>query len=308
VVRIVTPGTVTDAALLDERRETLLAAVAVDGERFGLAWLELSAGRFTMLEGAGAVALAAELERLHAAEILWPDGGAPGSPRRPACCRRAARRGRPPWHFELASASRLLTDQLGTLDLRGYGADTLPLAIAAAGALLQYVRDTQKSALPHIRALRVEERGDALQIDAATRRNLELDAGQGSREDASLIRCWTSPRPRWGRARCAAGSAGRSRRPRCCAHATRPSARWSTMRRTSRCAKRCARSATSSGSSRASRCASARPRDLTGLRGSLAALPGVRRRSVPIARGGAAAGGSRGRPHRPGRCGGCSTC
>jgi len=189
VIRIVTPGTVTDAALLDERRETLLAAVAVDGERFGLAWLELSAGRFTMLEGTGAVALAGELERLHAAEILWPDGGAEAwlAPTAGVLPPGSQTRRRPPWHFELASASRLLTDQLGTLDLRGYGADTLPLAIAAAGALLQYVRDTQKSALPHIRALRVEERGDALQLDAATRRNLELDAGQGSREDASLI-------------------------------------------------------------------------------------------------------------------------
>jgi DNA mismatch repair protein MutS len=197
VIRIVTPGTVTDAALLDERRETLLAAVAVQGQRFGLAWLELSAGRFTMLEGDGAVALAAELERLRPAELLWPEGaGWPGAEGgvEPGTERGAAllpagtvARRRPPWHFELAAASRLLTDQLGTLDLRGYGADALPRAIAAAGALLQYVRDTQKSALPHIRALRVEERSEALQIDAATRRNLELDRGQGSREDASLI-------------------------------------------------------------------------------------------------------------------------
>ena len=71
-------------------------------------------------------------------------------------------RARPPWHFELASASRLLTDQLGTLDLKGFGADELPLAICAAGALLQYIRDTQKAAVPHIRALAVEERGEAL--------------------------------------------------------------------------------------------------------------------------------------------------
>ena len=66
-------------------------------------------------------------------------------------------RARPSWYFELASASRLLTDQLGTLDLKGFGADELPLAICAAGALLQYVRDTQKSAVPHIRGLSVED-------------------------------------------------------------------------------------------------------------------------------------------------------
>ena len=192
VVRVVTPGTVTDAALLDERRETLLAAVLREGGRFGLAWLDLAAGRFSVLEGAGETALAAELERLRPAELLVPEdqpqglgsgfsttaGGTVGG----ACPVRL----RPPWHFEFASAARLLTDQLGTLDLRGYGADVLPLGVRAAGGLLQYVRDTQKAALPHLRALRVEERDEALQIDAATRRNLEIDVAAGGREDASL--------------------------------------------------------------------------------------------------------------------------
>ncbi|HEV7432497.1 MAG TPA: DNA mismatch repair protein MutS, partial [Steroidobacteraceae bacterium] len=82
---------------------------------------------------------------------------------------------------------RVLTDQFGTLDLRGFGADVLPLAIGAAGALLQYVRDTQRTALPHIRALQVEELGDALAIDAATRRNLELDSSLTGNEAATLL-------------------------------------------------------------------------------------------------------------------------
>ncbi|MGH8285824.1 MAG: DNA mismatch repair protein MutS, partial [Steroidobacteraceae bacterium] len=77
VVRIVTPGTVTDAALLDERRDTLLAAVARDGARFGLAWLDLAAGRFTVLQGESDAALAAELERLKPAELLIADGAQP---------------------------------------------------------------------------------------------------------------------------------------------------------------------------------------------------------------------------------------
>ena len=181
VVRIITPGTLTDAALLDERQDTLVAAVARDGERFGLAWLDLAAGRFTVLQSSGAGALDAELERLKPAELLVSED----APRdlRPD----SALRTRPPWHFELASASRLLTDQLGTLDLKGFGADELPLAIAAAGALLQYVRDTQKSALPHIRGLTVEERAEGLLIDAATRRNLELDASLTGREEATLF-------------------------------------------------------------------------------------------------------------------------
>ncbi|MBS0364412.1 MAG: DNA mismatch repair protein MutS [Proteobacteria bacterium] len=186
VVRIVTPGTVTDAALLEERSDTLVAAAAQEGEAFGLAWLDLAAGRFTVLQGAGGTALAAELERLKPAELLVAEGteGAAGTAgARPGTPLRT----RPPWHFELASASRLLTDQLGTLDLKGFGADELPLAIRAAGALLQYVRDTQKTALPHIRALRVEERGDALILDAATRRNLEIDTPLGGNADATLL-------------------------------------------------------------------------------------------------------------------------
>ena len=182
VVRIVTPGTVTDSALLEERHDTLAAALARDGERFGLAWLDLAAGRFTVLEGQGDGALNAELERLKPAELLVAEGAADG-----LASGGAVLRARPPWHFELASASRLLTDQLGTLDLRGFGADELPLAIRAAGALLQYVRDTQRSALPHVRALTVEERGDALTLDAATRRNLELDSSLGGNENATLL-------------------------------------------------------------------------------------------------------------------------
>lgn len=183
VVRIITPGTLTDEALLDERQETLAAAVARDGERFGLAWLDLAAGRFTILESQGRTALAAELERLKPAELLMSESDRDAELLRTGTTVRT----RPPWYFELASASRLLTDQLGTLDLKGFGADDLPLAICAAGALLQYVRDTQKAAVPHIRALHVEERTEALVMDAATRRNLELDTSLSSNPDATLF-------------------------------------------------------------------------------------------------------------------------
>ncbi len=183
VVRIVTPGTVTDSALLEERTDTLLAALVAEGDRFGLAWLDLAAGRFTVMQGEGPAALTAELERLKPAELLVAEGAGGDRLARAAM----ALRTRPPWQFELASASRLLTDQLGTLDLRGFGADELPLAIRAGGALLQYVRDTQKSALPHIRALRVEERTDALMLDAATRRNLEIDTSLTGNEEATLL-------------------------------------------------------------------------------------------------------------------------
>ena len=182
VVRILTPGTVTDSALLEDRHDTLGAALVRDGARFGLAWLDLAAGRFSVLEGEGNAALAAELERLKPVELLVAEGAADKVTRSGMVVRT-----RPPWHFELSSASRSLTDQLGTLDLKGFGVDELPLAIRAAGALLQYVRDTQRSSLPHVRALRVEERGEALILDAASRRNLELDSSLTGNQDATLL-------------------------------------------------------------------------------------------------------------------------
>jgi len=188
VVRIITPGTLTDDALLEERQETLAAALATDGrdggaERFGLAWLDLAAGRFNVQQSAGRHALAAELARLRPAELLIAEGSSAAQLAGDA----APLKTRPPWYFELSSASRLLTDQLGTLDLKGFGVDDLPLAICAAGALLQYVRDTQKSAVPHIRALGVEERSDALLMDAASRRNLELDTSLAGNAQATVF-------------------------------------------------------------------------------------------------------------------------
>jgi DNA mismatch repair protein MutS len=179
VVRIVTPGTVTDDALLEARRESLLAALAVDGNRFGLAWLDLAAGRFSLLEGEGPESLAAELERLRPAELLLPEGLRVDVPGR--------RVERAPWHFLDEAARRALTAQFGTRDLAGFGCEDLTLAVGAAGALLQYAKDTQKSALPHLTALARESREEALVLDAATRRNLELDASLAGRDDATLV-------------------------------------------------------------------------------------------------------------------------
>ncbi len=178
VVRIVTPGTLTDDALLDARRENLLAALAFDGARFGLAWLDLAAGRFSVLEGEGHESLAAELERLRPAELLLPEGV------RVSAGGRVVER--PPWHFLGDTAGRALAAQFGTQDLAGFGCEDLTLAIGAAGALLQYTRDTQKGSLPHITSLTRESRDDALVLDAATRRNLELDTSLSGREEATL--------------------------------------------------------------------------------------------------------------------------
>ena len=182
IVRIVTPGTVTEDSLLEERRDTLLAAVCATGERFGLAWLELSSGRFHATEFAGTEALGGELERLRPAELLAPESFS----LLPAGFGGAVRQ-RPPWHFESGSAERQLCDQFGTRDLAGFGLASQPLAIGAAGCLLNYVRETQKSALPHLRGIRCELRDEALLLDAATRRNLELDSNMSGRAESTLV-------------------------------------------------------------------------------------------------------------------------
>jgi len=182
VVRIVTPGTVTDDALLDANRETLLAAIAVHGEAFGISWLDLSSGRYSVLEGEGNESLLSELERLRPAELLLAEGTAG----RLASALRARIVERPPWHFGRESAQRALNQQFGTQDLAGFGAQDLTLAIGAAGALLQYVRDTQRGALPHLTGLQRESRDETLAMDPATRRNLELDRSLAGRDEHTL--------------------------------------------------------------------------------------------------------------------------
>src|SRR5690606_3464068 len=169
VVRIVTPGTVSDDALLEERRDNLIVALH-PGRKTGLAALDITSGRFGVQEIDGDDALAAEITRLAPAEILASEdfqapawlAALPGFRRRP------------PWHFDTVTARRLLTEQFGTRDLAGFGAEDLHDAVAAAGALFAYVQDTQRTALPHIRGLAVENRDSTLIMDAATRRNLEL--------------------------------------------------------------------------------------------------------------------------------------
>ena len=177
VVRVVTPGTVSDEALMDERRDNLLAALVVHKDTFGLAWLDITGGRFRVQQLTGTSALTAELERLRPAELLIAEDA-----EQPAAlpCTTTSR---PPWHFDPDAAQRQLTEQLGTHDLSGFGCADLPLAVAAAGALLQYVSETQRGALPHVKRLQVEHADDAIVIDAATRRNLELiDAASGDRK------------------------------------------------------------------------------------------------------------------------------
>ena len=182
VVRIVTPGTLTDESLLDERRESLAAALVASGRKLGLAWMDLSAGRFVATEPAGPEALAEELARLEPAEIIVSEE----QPLPDWIAARTVVRRRAPWLFESERCVRLLTEQLGTRDLAGFGADPDGLAVRAAGALLDYVRDTQRGTLPHLTGLRVEKRDAAILMDAATRRNLELTSSLAGDDKTSL--------------------------------------------------------------------------------------------------------------------------
>ncbi|MCB1859263.1 MAG: DNA mismatch repair protein MutS [Gammaproteobacteria bacterium] len=182
VARIVTPGTVTDEALLEERRDNLVGALLENGGQFGLATLDLGSGRFILQQLDSAEALSGELERLQPAELLLPED----SSRPPGLRAASGIAHRPHWHFDLDTSVRLLTKQFRTRDLTGFGCEDVPLAIAAAGCLLQYVSDTQRGALPHVRGLTVERSGEAVIIDAATRRNLELDRSLGGRDSHTL--------------------------------------------------------------------------------------------------------------------------
>ncbi len=171
VVRIVTPGTVTDEALLDERRDTLLMAVARTRQGYGLAWADLAGGRFLVNEVETDDALEAELARLEPAELLVPDEEDwPGFLRQRSGVRRRA-----PWLFDADSGRRQLLAFFKLHDLSGFGIDDKPRATAAAGALLGYVEETQKQRLPHLTAIATETAGEAIAMNAATRRHLELD-------------------------------------------------------------------------------------------------------------------------------------
>ncbi len=192
VMRIVTPGTVTDEALLQERQDNLLAALYFHEDKFGLAWLDITSGRLRVTQESGTEALQSELTRLQPAELLISEEISDLK----TLGKNLQIRRRPPWEFDLDTATRLLTQQFQTKDLRGFGCVDLQLAISAAGCLLQYAKDTQRSALPHIRAIHVERRDESVIIDAVTRSNLELTANlKGGQENtlASVLDRTTTP-------------------------------------------------------------------------------------------------------------------
>ncbi|MBU2977810.1 DNA mismatch repair protein MutS [Alteromonas sp. C1M14] len=170
VQRIVTPGTVTDEALLEERRDNLLAAVCGHSMQYGIATLDISSGRFLVMECHSDEQLLAELQRVNPAELLYPEG----FDGLHLIEKRKGLRRRPEWEFDIQSAEEQLNQQFSTQSLDGFGVEGLDKALGSAGCVLQYVKDTQRTALPHIRSIHKEQQETRIQLDAATRRNLEL--------------------------------------------------------------------------------------------------------------------------------------
>ncbi|MEM7432670.1 MAG: DNA mismatch repair protein MutS, partial [Pseudomonadota bacterium] len=191
VTRIVTPGTLTDEALLREARDNLVASVFAGQNEIGIAWLDLAGGRFRLAHVADREALIGELERLSPAELILDEDQL-----KDLAVDNARLTRRPPWHFELDSARRALCAQFGTQDLSAFGCEDYAEGIAAAGALLQYVSDTQKTGLPHLRAIAVERHDDSVVMDGPTRRNLELERSLSDNDALTLAgvmdRCQTA--------------------------------------------------------------------------------------------------------------------
>lgn len=194
VVRVVTPGTLSDEALMDERQDRGLLAIVGDGQRFGCALMELSAGRLVLSNLDSSAALFDELERLKPAEVLLAEQSASIE----QSLQHPALRIRPQWEFDSEQAVRMLTKHFGCRDLSAFDCEPDSLAVAAAGCLMTYARDTQRSSLAHIQSLQTERMDDSVFLDAASRRNLEIDINLAGGRDNTLLATIDSTRTAMG--------------------------------------------------------------------------------------------------------------
>jgi DNA mismatch repair protein MutS len=187
VARIVTPGTVSDEALLEDKQDNLLAAVVSIKKNsqvfFGYATLDVTTGHFTLCEPQDEEALAAEVQRTNPAELLYPEDFSHFF----IIQQRKGLRRRPQWEFDFATANKQLNAQFATKELTGFGVASYKIGLCAAGCVMQYIKDTQRSALPHIRNIKVERLTDTVLMDAATRRNLELTQNLSGGNEHTLI-------------------------------------------------------------------------------------------------------------------------
>ncbi len=182
VTRIITPGTLTDDALLEAKQDNLLLAIYHKRQQFGLAWVDLSGGRFHLLEVAGEDQLLAEITRLQPAEILLQESFTQLNLREVYTIKI-----RPEWDFDLKRAHNLLCEQFKVNNLTAFGEQDYPIAFSAAGCLLVYLQITQRQSLPHLTAITLEQSNDYLQLDASTQRHLELFTNNQGGRDNSLL-------------------------------------------------------------------------------------------------------------------------
>ncbi len=183
VVRIITPGTLSDEALLDSRRDNLLVAVHAEEDRYGISWLNMASGLFKLTQVSGLNTLRNELQRLAPVELLLAENLSLDS----SFLGPHSRRTRAPAEFHPDAAQRLLCAHFGLTSFDSFGCADLPLAVCAAGCVLNYAITTQGGSLPHIRQLTPELPDDLLIIDGASRRNLELLANLSGGREHSLL-------------------------------------------------------------------------------------------------------------------------
>ncbi|WP_239923499.1 DNA mismatch repair protein MutS [Agaribacterium haliotis] len=183
VMRVVTPGTVSDEALLDAQKDNLLVAACSGGGHFGIATLDMSSGKFSAFEVEHSEQLLDQIARLAPAELLLPENMAEKN----LLAERPGLRARAPWEFDIESAERELCRHFGTRDLAGFGCEALTAAIGAAGCLLNYAQETQRTELSHVYSLQQENPERSVQLDAATRANLEIDQNAQGNEENSLF-------------------------------------------------------------------------------------------------------------------------
>ncbi len=186
VTRVITPGTVTEDELLEKKKDNYLLSIYVHEERYGIAYIDLSSGKFILQNCSSIQELKDEMERIQPAEILLAEDALLNS-EITTILDKCASRTIPAWHFDYESSNTALCKQFGTKDLSGYGCDHYPLAISAAGAALQYIKDTQKTQLPHIDGLQVCHKDEFLSIDSVTRKNLEIEVSSQGDSKHSLL-------------------------------------------------------------------------------------------------------------------------
>lgn len=182
VTRVLTPGTLSDEAYLQDRQENLLCAILGEGDGWGLATLEMASGDFSVQQFATTADLASELERLNPAELLHPEGDKPVFANHSA-----ASKEQPQWRYDFDNAARCLKEHFNTHDLNGLGLAAMTVGVRCAGALLDYAQDAQRGALPHVQSIQIKQPNEYVVIDGNTNRNLEIDINSRGGEDNTLL-------------------------------------------------------------------------------------------------------------------------